>query len=208
MHLLIIVLLICGAVCFLLAALNAPFLASNPPASPWHPRVIGLGLFFWILSTLIPVLSRVGVFILAALILSACSSCSTTTPDPAKNERNAGINAAGSAALKDAGKVLGSVITSTLFSLAQSEIGGSQTKADLGSAAASAVWSQVNTGQVDIGAGISHSITAFSDGKLRQTAIEAQKAANDAIAHGRSDADVQNAVATVISTAAGAPPAR
>lgn len=206
MHLLIVVLLICGAVCFLLAALNAPFLASNPPASPWHPRVLALGLFFWILSTLIPVLSRVGAFVLAALILSACSSCSTTTKDPAANERNAGMNAAGSAVLKDAGSILGSLVVGAIVQKAQSEIGGNQSNADLAHSAAGAVWSQVNS--QNIGSAIHDSISAFSAGKLKQTAIEAQKGADQALAKGKSPEKVQNAVAAVISTVAGAPPGR
>jgi hypothetical protein len=144
-----------------------------------------------------------GPLVLAGLMLLV-SGCSTTGPDSAKNIRNAGINAAGSAALKDAARILGSVATSVLLQQAQQDIGGSSTKADLASSASAAVWSQVNS--QNIGSSISDIVAANSAGKLRQTGIEAQKAADAALAHGKSDAAVTNAIATVISTAAGAPP--
>lgn len=137
-------------------------------------------------------------------MVAGCSSCKTNGPDAAVNERNAGLNAAGTAALKNAGSVLGSVLVNALLSKAQGEIGGSQTNADLAHSAAASVWSQVNS--QNISTSIRDSVAAFSAGKLRQTAVEAQKAADAAVAKGKSTPEVANAVATVISVAAGAPP--
>ena len=190
----------------------------SPKVSLWWPVVLSIALCLNRVSEIAKKLyedwrddgvinnglPKVPAFALVGALLFMSAGCSTVGPDAAKNIRNAGINAAGSAALKDAARILGSVATSVLLQQAQQDIGGSSAKADLASSASAAVWSQVNS--QNIGSSISDIVAANSAGKLRQTGIEAQKAADAAIAHGRSDAAVTNAIATVISTAAGAPP--
>lgn len=176
----------------------------------WSPASID-GLVLWIDGDEVmrggPVM-RVGFQNLAALVLLALvvglSSCSTTTSDPAKNARNAGLNAAGVAALNESAKVLGTADVQALLSVAHSEASGG--KADWQQAAAQGLWSQANGATVSDA--YSAIVTAYSAGKASQTAKMAEAVAAAPLANGVPPADVANAIATVISTAAGAPPAK
>lgn len=139
--------------------------------------------------------------LLACLLVTGCA---TNTADPVKNAHNAGLNSAGKAALGEAGKVLGRAAVSALFSVAQSELTGS--KADFGQAAAQGLWSQAQTGITSDT--IFRVTSAFSAGKAKQTAAEAAAAASAAIDGGILPTSVASAIASVISTASGAPPAK
>lgn len=122
-------------------------------------------------------------------------SCATDTPVVATNARNAAINQA----LKEAGSVLGRSATQMLFDVARSELSGS--KVDYGSAAAAGLWANVNV--ADTSAAIQRVIQAYSAGKAPQTAKAAAQATAPAITP-----ETVNAVAAVISSAVGAPPAQ
>lgn len=139
------------------------------------------------------------VLILTSICLLGCS---TTTNDPAKNAKNAGINAAGSAALREAGKVLGRVAVQSLVATAQGELTGK--KVDLLSSAASGLWSQANSGTTS--EAIGNITAAYTAGKAKQTASTAAAVAAPAIAQGKNPSTVANAIASVLSTVAGAPP--
>lgn len=143
--------------------------------------------------------SAVAILLLCGLMVG----CATNTPDAAKNARNAGLNAAGSQALTEATKILGRVAVQTLFSVAQSEMSGG--KVDFAQSAANGLWSQANSGTTS--EAIGNITTAFSAGKAKQTAATASSIASPALAAGANPVKVASAIATVISTAAGAPPA-
>lgn len=132
----------------------------------------------------------------------ALAGCSTTTPDPAKNARNAGRNAAAKQALVESAKILGDVAVSSLLNVAQQELGGRN--ADFGQAAAAGVWSNVNSEA--IGSAIGKTVQAYSAGKAQATAVAAKTIADRTLAAGQPAPAVVNAIAAVISTAAGAPP--
>lgn len=72
MQLLITILLILGAVCFLLYALGYP----NPPAR--RLNLLGLGLFFWELCSLIPRLAGHAIILAAVFLSCSCTSTETT----------------------------------------------------------------------------------------------------------------------------------
>lgn len=137
---------------------------------------------------------------LAALLCA----CSTTTNDPAKNAHNAGLNAAGKVALSEAGKVLGRAAVSALFSVAQTELSGG--KADFGQAAVQGLYSSASSGITSDD--IFNITNAFSAGKAKQTAAEAAAAASVSLDSGKPPAQVATAIASVIATATGAPPAK
>lgn len=140
------------------------------------------------------------VLLLCALFMG----CATNTPDAVKNARNAGLNAAGRVALNEAVKVLGNAAVQTLFSVAQSEASGG--KVDWMQSASTGLWSQANIATSS--AAISNIVNAFSAGKAAQTAQVAARAGGVALAMGEQPVKVSNALATVISTATGAPPAK
>lgn len=150
------------------------------------------------------IVQLLGLLIFLVLILTLFVGCATNTADPVKNAHNAGLNAAGKAALGEAGKVLGRAAVSALFSVAQTELTGG--KADFGQAAAQGLWSQAQTGITETT--IFNITTAFSAGKATQTAFESAAAASVAIDGGKDPAKVASAIASVISTASGAPPAK
>lgn len=142
------------------------------------------------------------ILLLASLLAFALPSCSTNTPDPTKNIRNAGLNAAGTAALKDAGKIIGNVVVSSLADAVQTDLsGGSVTTKSLLQSGAHGLWSQVTptTFNVDFG----NIVDSFSAGKAKQTALEAAK-----IPPGKDPSATAGAIASVISTVTGAPPAK
>lgn len=143
------------------------------------------------------------IALLLALAIGLCA-CSTTTPDPAKNARNAGLNAAGTAALNDAAKIIGSAAMASLFNVANSELSGG--KVDYGQAAVAGLYSQVNGANVS--SLVYDTVNAFSGGKAKQTAAAAAKAASSALANGADPTKIAPALAEVISTATGAPPAK
>lgn len=142
--------------------------------------------------------------ILALCLAMLASGCSTTTADPAKNARNAGLNAAGKQALRESAKVLGEVAVSSLLNVAQQELGGRNV--DFGQAAAVGVWSNVNV--EGIGSAVAKTIQAYSAGKGAATAQAARTIANRTLATGQPAPAVVDAIASVISTAAGAPPVK
>lgn len=137
-------------------------------------------------------------------IAALLCACSTTTNDPAKNAHNAGLNAAGKAALGEAGKVLGRAAVSALFSVAQTELSGG--KAEFGQAAVQGLYSQASSGITS--ETIFNITNAFSAGRAKQTAAEASAAASGALDSGKPPTQVAMAIASVISTATGAPPAK
>jgi hypothetical protein len=131
-----------------------------------------------------------------ALLLPALffNGCATNTGDPAKDARGRAVNQA----LVEAGQVLGSVAVSTLMNAAQQEMTSSSV--DWGHAATQGVFANstsiFNSGQVD------RVVMAFSGSNLPQTA----QAASAAFASSAAPAqDKANAIAAVISTAAGKP---
>jgi hypothetical protein len=132
-----------------------------------------------------------------ALVFSGCLS--TSTADPQTNIRNAGINAGSSAALSDAVALLTQAGVNSLTAAISKDTqqnANRQNVALLQNAAAN-LWS------VNQPVSFANIITDASAGRAAQTAIEAQKllAKVDAPAP-----IVAAAVATVISTATGAPP--
>lgn len=134
--------------------------------------------------------------ILLVATLAFCG-CSTDTGDPAKDAKARATNQA----LAEAGKILGQVATSTLMNVAQQEM--SNGKVDFGSAASQGLYT--NATNIDISGGISRIISAYSANTLPKTAVQA--AAAFVNAPSASPVAKVNAIAAVLSTAAGAPPA-
>lgn len=132
------------------------------------------------------------------------AGCSTLTPDANINARNAGLNAAGSEALRQAGKILGTALTSTLFSVAQSEATGQ--KVDYLQSGSQALFAQADSATAISAAGSIFS--AFSAGKAKFTAKAVDNAAKTAISNGQDPSKVATAIAAVVATATGAPPAK
>lgn len=140
------------------------------------------------------------LYSLATVLALALSGClSTSTADPQTNIRNAGLNAAGSAALTDAVQLLTQAGVNSLTAAIGKDTqqnANRQNVALLQNAAAN-LWS------VNQPVSFANIITDASAGRASQTAIEAQKLA------AKTDAPapiVAAAVATVISTATGATP--
>jgi hypothetical protein len=169
-------------------------------------ELIFAALIIWVIFYVLPlppiVRTILAVAIAVVLVLTLLPGCSTT--DPATK---AGLSAAGKVALQDAAQYLGSAATQALFSVAQQELSGG--KADFGQAAAAGLWSQVDsqtTGKV-----VGDIVTAYSAGKATQTAQAAANAASHAVSPAGGQQDglaVTRAIAAVISTATGAPPAQ
>lgn len=129
------------------------------------------------------------------LLVLLLAGCATDTLDVKANARNRAINQA----LSEAGSVLGRAATQTLFDVARAELSGS--KIDYGQAAAAGLWANVNV--ADTGAAIQRIVSAYSGGKAPQTAAAAAQAVTPTITP-----ETINAVAAVISSAVGAPPAK
>ncbi len=128
-----------------------------------------------------------------ALFLSL-SACATTTGDPVKDARGRATNQA----LVEAGKILGKMATSAIFTAARNEFQGGN--ADMGDSAAAGLWANVNS--ADTGAAIKRVVAAYSAGTAPKTASTAQAAAIQAIDQGQPAPEVVNAIATVVSAAA------
>ncbi len=128
--------------------------------------------------------------------------CSTLTPNAATNARNAGLNAAGGAALQDASRLLGQFAVNSLMMAVAKDTKGNSNPAvtSLEQSGVQALYGVTGSGGVDL----SNIFTQFSAGKATQTAVELQKIQAKA---GSSPA-VAQAAAAVISTATGAPPAK
>ena len=153
-----------------------------------------------------PTLTTLGLALAAGALL-LLPACSTTTPSPVVNARNAGLNAAGKAALADAAQFLGTVGTQMLFAAAKAEATGGA--ADFQHAAAAGLYAQVNSQTV--AAVVEDVVRSFSAGKAMKTAEAAANAAAFAGSPAGGEHDgvaITRAIAAVISTAAGAPPAR
>lgn len=193
MKFLVIIFLAVAFVSFLFYAFRRP--SPNPAVS------LGIGLAAWVCSELLAAFLKAFPLIIVGCLLFF-SGCSTATSDPLKNERNAALNAGGSEALKNAAKILGSALTAALFQSAEADMSGSKVNADFGHAAAANVWTQLNFQTAS--SAYNDVVSAASEGRLRQTAKEAQKAAASALAAGHSPAEVSGAIASVISTVASA----
>ena len=177
-------------------------------ASPLIGLLIELlivGLVIWLLFYVLPLPQPVRVVlavVVALLLLLSFLGCSTTTKSASTNERNAGLNAAGTAALNNAVAVLGTVATNELYAVASHELTGS--KKSLGQSAVQGLYASVDVPTAI--ADVKSTVTAYSAGKAAQTAVEAQKVATTAANKGQPPAAVISAVAGVVSTATGAPP--
>lgn len=155
-------------------------------AGPARSTGMAMGVAWLLTAVAIP-----GAF-LAVMFLSGCS---TTTGDAARDARGRATNAA----LEEATKVLGRVAVNTLANVAQQEMSGGG--ADFGSAAAAGLWA--NAGSIVSSEAIAHIIEAYSGKRLPETAAKAAVVFSE----GAGEAEVKaGAIASVISTAAGAPP--
>lgn len=181
-------------------------LSANPAVNLLIWLIIA-GAVCWFIFTYLPLpqVVRVGLACLIAILLVLMLfGCSTTTSDLATNERNAGLNAAGTQALNDAAEVLGNAAVSALFTVAQSEAKGKG--ADFMNAASQGLYTQVN--YTTTAADVANIVNAFSAGKASQTAKQAAKAAAPILStHDSPPLLAVNAIAAVIATAAGSPPA-
>ena len=99
--------------------------------------------------------------------------------------------------------ILGRSATSFLLSVASSELGGA--KQDYGQAAAGALWANVNV--ADTAGAVSRIISAYSGKKAPETAAAAGQVFAQASTKSEPD-KVVAAIASVVSTGAGAPPAK
>jgi uncharacterized membrane protein YhaH (DUF805 family) len=140
--------------------------------------------------------------LVALLLMFFATACSTTTSDPAVNARNAGLNAAGSQALREAARFIGSAAVAAITSAVQQETSGG--KVDYHQAAAAALYANVNA--VDTISGAKRIVTAFSAGKATQTATAAARAMAAAQSMGTPAPQAVSAIAATIFTATGAPP--
>lgn len=139
--------------------------------------------------------------ILAIGLIGICistlqSGCATNTGDPVKDARGRATNQA----LVEAAKVLGNFAVVSLQNAAQQEMQNG--KVDWGNAATTGLYANstsiLNSGQIE------RVINAYAGNNLPQTAQAAATAFDSSNAN--PDAKTQ-AIAAVISTAAGAPPA-
>lgn len=136
---------------------------------------------------------------LALLLALVFTGCATNSGDAKKDARGRATNQA----LTEAGNVLGKMAVQALFSVAQQEAGGKGV--DFQQAAASGLWMNVDAAQT--GASIARIVDAYSGGKMTQTAVAA-KQAFQGVQGDESNAAAISEIASVISTAAGAPPSK
>lgn len=139
---------------------------------------------------LLPLL--VALLVISALLVSGCA---TTSGNAAADARGRATNAA----LGEAARVLGSIAVSTLFNAAKQEASGG--KVDFASAASAGLWS--NAGTIVSSGAVERIVEAYSGGKLPKTA---EIAGDVFVSASGSNAAAANAIAAVISSAAGAPP--
>lgn len=179
--------------------------------SSWPVTLIGAGLFQHVAQILItpadsvvnkpkdgPTTGGGMIFMLAAGVSALfLSACATNTGDDDRDARGRAANQV----MIEAGKVLGKVAASTLMNAAQQEMTGG--KVDFGSAASQGLWS--NAGSIVDSNAIANVVSAYSAGKLPATASAAAAAfkASKALPNAKA-----KAIASVVSTAAGAPPAK
>lgn len=134
--------------------------------------------------------------LLPLVLVILAASCATNTGDPVKDARGRATNQA----LAEAGKVLGKVVVAGLMNAAQQEMSGG--KVDFGHAATQGLFSTAPTifssDQVD------RVVQAYAGDKLPTTAKAAAKAFKAAPPSVTDEAKT-NAIAQVISTAAGKP---
>lgn len=156
------------------------------PSAPQEPQKPGTGLV------------GLAIALLAALSLFGCATNSGNTAKDAKAR-------ATNQALTEASSVLGKVAVQTLFNVASQEASGKGV--DFQQAAASGLWGNVNA--VDTGASVARIVDAYSGNKMTLTAVQAKQTFDEAAqGEGWINAANVNAIATVISAAAGAPPAK
>jgi hypothetical protein len=146
-----------------------------------------------VIDSLTPkVTTIVGLFLLCGLL----GGCATNTGDPVKDARGRATNQA----LVEAARVLGSVATASLYNAAQQEMQNG--KVNWGNAATTGLYNNsasiFNSDQVD------RVISAYAGSNLPKTTTAAVSAFNSTNAS--PEAKTQ-AIASIISTAAGAPPA-
>lgn len=126
------------------------------------------------------------------------TGCATNTGDPAKDARGRAANAV----LVEAGKVLGKAAVQSLFTAARDEIlGGNE---DPANAAAHGLWTNMASITLDSSM-IKNVIDAYSGANLPTTSATAAYAFSGSNATPSKKAA---AIASVISSAAGAPPAK
>lgn len=191
MHALILILLILAAVCFFLYAFSIPR-NSSPVA---RVSTLGLGLLFWELTNLIPLLIRLVVF---ALVLSFAGGCAENTGNLSNDARARTTNVV----ITKAVQILGQFAVDSLLGTAKVEM-ATNGNSDMGHSAAQGVWSQAANWATS--KGIELAVKSFSARTLPRTA----EAAKDAFAGSSAAPAVKaDAIASVISTAAGAPPKR
>lgn len=158
-------------------------------------------LVIWVIFYVLPLPQMVRTILAVAvaviLLLWLLNGCATNTGDPVKDAHGKATNQA----LADAAKVLGQVGMSILFNTAKQELSGG--KVDFGSAASQGLWQNIDV----IGtAQEARSIAlTWSGGNAPKTAAAVQRVFQSVAADERAPVIV-NAVAQVISTAAGAPP--
>lgn len=130
---------------------------------------------------------------LATVILTACA---TTTGDAGKDARGRATNAA----LSEAGKVLGKIAVASLYNVAQQHITGQNV--DFTQAATAGLWSQSTN--ILSGTAVANVINAYSGNQVPDAVV------NEAVDAFRTSAASPEArvaaIASVISTATGAPP--
>lgn len=142
--------------------------------------------------------------VLAIIPMAAMSSCASpgaAQSTPLANVENAINSPQGQQAIGAAEQVLGTVATTALAALVQKETGTAGV--NVAQSAASALWSGVGT--LESSGAVQNAIAAFSNNALPGTAKYA--GAIMATPNGNSTTAVTNAIAAVISTASGAPPA-
>ena len=137
-------------------------------------------------------LAKIGTLLIVSSFFLC--SCATNTGDPTKDARGRATNQA----LVEAAKVLGNVAVSSLFNAAQQEMGSG--KVDWGNAATQGLYT--NSTSIFNSDQITNVMNAYAGNQLPSTA---QAAASAFDASNASPITKSQAIAAVISTAAGSP---
>lgn len=136
--------------------------------------------------------------IISIIAVFAFSSCATSGPDAAINERNANTNKI----LIGASQILGKFAVDSLLGTTKNEIARNG-NSDMANSAAAGVWTQATNWVTS--KGIEWAINSWSNRSLPKTADAAKDAFVGSSAPPAIKAD---AIAAVISTAVGAPPTK
>jgi antitoxin (DNA-binding transcriptional repressor) of toxin-antitoxin stability system len=136
------------------------------------------------------------IYFALTLAVIFVSSCATNTGDAKKDARGRAINQT----LAEAGSILGRAVVSSLFNIAANEASGG--RSDWQQAAVEGLY--VNIDVAKSGQAVNRIVTAYSDGKAPETAKAAEKAFVEA-AETQDPAKVNEAIASVVSAATGAP---